>query len=1307
MSDDWGTGWPVNNPRTPGVVVATVSALVILLGMGTLLGWALNIAALKSLLPGLATMKVNTAAGFVLMGVALLLQSNRHPSPATIAIARMCALLGTAAGLLTLYEYIFRIDLGIDNFMFHPTVPDVGFPSPGRMAPNTALEFTLLGTALLMMDGRSRTLRVTSEILSCIALFLSFVAVLGYFFNARALYDVPGFSSMAIHTAAGFGLLSIGALAARPQRGPVAILIQDNAAGHAARRVLPCTVGLLIAIAWLRLQGQYAGYYGTEFGLALTISTFTAVFTCVVLWNASMQASAEKKMAEVQERMGALVKSAHDAIMTKDLDGVVRSWNLAAERMFGYCAADIVGKSATLLIPNPRLDEEQSILAKITRGEGISNFETVRLRSDGSLMDVELTISPILDGAGALIGASSIMRDIAERKRATEQFRLALEAAPTGMLMMDDQGTIVLVNAQIEMLFGHSRDELLGKTIDMLVPERFRADQPWLRKSFLVDPNTQDTSVRRELYGLRRDGTEVPIEIALNPLRTSEGEFVLSSIADISERKRAAEVYHQMIALRLNEQKLRDAGSVADKANQAKSEFLANMSHEIRTPLNAVIGLGYLLEQTSLSDDQRQFLAKIRFASSGLLNVVNNVLDLTKIEAGEMVLEAEPFDLPELLRDVSLMLTPLAAAKGISLVLQLDSDLPHLVVGDATRLRQVLTNLLANSVKFTEAGQVELKVVCQERDLERIRLRCEVKDTGIGIEPAALAHLFQPFTQADTSTTRQFGGTGLGLSIARRFVELMEGEIGVQSIVAEGSTFWFEVRLQVAHQNVEQRAAIARSLRIFIVDANDDQADGLGGLIRALGWTVTLGTVDQLINVLRNTPPNVLPDVLIFEAHPKETDTPHLIAGLAQQCGDIELPPMIVVADMAQASTANNQAMRATDTLLPRPVSSSVLFNAINTIVWKRDGGQDLLFQSTHIAELHKQWLVGVRTLVVDDSEINVEVAKRILENQGAIVTTCSDGSAAIELVRTQHLELDIVLMDVQMPVIDGNEATRRIRNELGIKTLPIVALTAGALMVERQRSIEAGMNEFVTKPFEPLALIRKVRRLVEHARGAPIPMAMLDTKQRSSATPGSLTSCIDAGIVQRMFGDDLPLFKSLLGRLLRDFADLALPISLHDQASRAPLMARVHKLKGSAGMIGATRVMRLAGAVEEALQQGRRVEIVERLLLQLASALTNLREETAPLLVPELQFTAGASPAPDTVAGPSDTTHLILELCTLLDAQNLAALDRFGALSRSLSERLDHVRFDELRVAVEDLDFPRAARLLRETASPTQAAVA
>jgi len=1015
---------------------------------------------------------------------------------------------------------------------------------------------------------------------------------------------------------------------------------------------------------------------------------------------------AEAALLEAGALQSAIFNSANFSSIATDAKGVIQIFNVGAERMLGYAAAEVLNKITPADISDPgeiiaraqalsaELDTKiapgfEALVFKASRGiEDI--YELTYIRKDGSRFPAVVSVTALRDAEGAIIGYLLIGTDNTARKRIeAEQMHLAqrlrdhqfytrslFESNIDALMTIDAPGIITDVNKQMEALTGCTRDEMIGAPF----------------KSFFTDPGRAEAGIALalskrkvtdyELTARDRDGKETVVSYNATTFydRDRKLQGVFAAVREITERKQY-------------ERSLREATHRAEQASSAKSEFLANMSHEIRTPLNAVIGLGYLLEHTTLNEDQRQLLSKIQFGGRALLGVINNVLDLSKIEAGEMSLEDEPFDLPELVRDLGQLLAPQATAKGIELIVRCAAPMPRTVKGDASRLRQILTNLLGNSIKFTESGHVELSVACIEQGSHRIRIRCTVEDTGVGIEPAALERLFTPFTQADASTTRRFGGTGLGLSIARRFVELMGGEIGVSSTVAVGSTFWVEVPLRAADEvDVTQSA---RGLRILVVDASEDTPERLLGMTRALGWSPrVVDTGEQLLSFMSSSPAEAWPDVLIVELHLHDMDAHQLIARLERECMQGELPPVIIVADLAQSYVEHAPLMRAIDVMLVRPLTSSALFNAVNAAVSKRPASVDLVLQSTHFDELHAQWLAAVRVLVVDDSDINLEVAQRILEKQGASVTTCSDGQLALEYVRLHHQSLDVVLMDVQMPILDGNECTRRIRGELLLAKLPIVALTAGALVGERQRALEAGMNDFISKPFDPQALIRKVRRLVEHARGEPIAMVLLERELPHPRTGGLAMSSVDTGVVQQMFGDDLKMFKTLLSRMLREFAELALPnsSSIDDRNARCALKARVHKLKGSAGMVGANRVMRLAGAAEAALGEDRPDDFVEDILRQLAFALTTLRDE-ADLLPQEPESSADAPTVCRPLVGGAD----VEELCALLECQNLAAIDRFYLLAPSLTGVVGRVRFVRLRDAIDSLDFQLGAELLRE----------
>jgi PAS domain S-box-containing protein len=1221
-------------------------ALAVASGIDVLAGHATRLPVILPELPVVSAMPLLSAAAFIIIGMALIAATAEADRPAwRLGGVRWSQLGGFAAaaiGLFRLCDYAFNWQLNTDSLGLSGLTDSMHDGHPRRMSPATASDFLLLGFALTVSRANWRTVALQAPV--WLAALIAWLGVSKHVYGGDPLLS---FLQMGEPSAILFIAVCVGVLCLRPDRGLVALASSDSSGAKTARQLIPAMIFLPGLFGWLCLEAQRAGWFGPEAAIALFAITNVVAFVALgwstaeslhradqerraaqealkvhsdrvaiaseaaghgfwefdiasktVRWDKQMFQNYGRPISAGNQPYSVWADSLHpddrartEALLADAMAGtrpfdtdfrivqangqvrhlrtlarVMRGPDGHATRMLGVNFDITEQKQAETATAralqrlhnaqriaqvgdweydlgthkitwsaqvfeifgrNPRLGPprdfrelvvshdaasggilETNVARVIETGEA-ADYEIVALRPDGEQVHVHAVAVPRKDAGGNVVGLFGTVQNISERKRAE---RLVREGAERYRFMAEQMPQIVWTSAPDGNLDYYNRRwyDYTGLTFEE------SKDSGWQRS---LHPDDSDNGARWAQACIT--GAEYEVECRIrraldgayrwhlgraSPLRNPDGQIVqwVGTFTDIHDHKRAAQELvqaHATLERRVLERttELGVAKESAESANTAKSEFLAYMSHEIRTPMNAVIGMGYLLEQTALTDDQQQVLRKLQLAGRSLLSIVNNVLDLSKIEAGEMALEVEAFDLPELVRDLSQMLSPQAASKGIDLRVVAESQVPRRVVGDVMRLRQVLVNLLNNSIKFTAAGRVELRVSCADLGSERLRMRFEVVDTGIGIEAAALARLFTPFTQADASTTRRFGGTGLGLSIVRRFIELMGGEIGVTSTVAVGTTFWFEIPLQ-------------------IVPSGDGEF-----------------THERL-------------------AH-------------------------------------------------------------------------------THTDELHAQWLVGVRVLAVDDSEVNLEVAKRILERQGAIVATCADGAAAVEYVRAHQAELDLVLMDVQMPVLDGNEAARRIRGELKLTTLPIIALTAGALEGERKRAFEAGMTDFVTKPFDPHLLIRKARRLVEQARGKPIPMGILQAGPAPSAAGRQFMPSIDADIAKRMFGDDLPLFKSVLTRILQEYADLALPIavSLEDQATRHELRARAHKLKGTAGMIGATRLMRIAALTERILRKDRAGSLLENIMRQLAAELTTLRDEAAPFLAGEPQAIEppGNLPAP------------------------------------------------------------------------------
>jgi PAS domain S-box-containing protein len=517
-----------------------------------------------------------------------------------------------------------------------------------------------------------------------------------------------------------------------------------------------------IEIAALRRDGR-------EFPIELTIWPIKLGETCT--FNAFVHDISERKAAE-QDRshLAAIVEFSDDAIFSKNLEGTILSWNDGARHLYGYSAEEAIGRSVSILVPPSQKEDLDQILAKIKKGQHIVQYDTVRVGKDGREIDVSISVSPVRGVEGLVTGASVITRDISERKRAEEKFRGLLESAPDAVVIVNKEGEIVLVNAQTERLFGFERKEMLGGRVEMLVPERFRG------QNIFDHTRVQVANTASEFFGERKDGSEFPIEISLSPLKTEEGLLVSSAIRDITARKQAEEA-------------IRKAKLEAEQADRAKSEFLSRMSHELRTPLNAILGFGQLLEQRDPTPEQRSRIQHIVSAGRHLLGLINEVLDISRIEAGKLQMSLEPILLADALEEALSLLRPFAMEGGIELVCPVHVGADCYIMADLQRFKQVLLNVVTNAIKYTPAGgRVEISHSCKPGR----NVRITVTDNGPGIAPNKLPRLFIPFERLGAEQT-EVEGTGLGLTLSQRLMQAMDGSIGVESTVGKGSTFWIDL----------------------------------------------------------------------------------------------------------------------------------------------------------------------------------------------------------------------------------------------------------------------------------------------------------------------------------------------------------------------------------------------------------------------------------------------------------------------------------------------------------------------------------
>ena len=755
---------------------------------------------------------------------------------------------------------------------------------------------------------------------------------------------------------------------------------------------------------------------------------------------------------DARTSLAAIVDGTADAIIGKTLDGTITSWNPAAERIYGYRAEEVVGRSIAVIFPPDARDQLSDVLARVGAGETVRTDESVRIRKDGAAVRLALTISPLRDIDGIVVGAASIAHDITDTKKAEERFRRLVFSAPDAMVIAGADGTIRLVNEQTERLFGYRGDELIGQPVEVLVPPGLHTRHAAQREGFMGHPGVRSMGFGLELSGQRSDGTSFPVEVSLAPLDTEDGMLVSAAIRDITERREV-------------EQDLAAARDEALAAAQLKSQFVAMVSHEIRTPMNGVIGLTRLLLDTPLQATQRRYGEAIRTSARALLTIINDILDFSKIEAGKVTLVDGDFDLGGLVEEVAHAAAEAARDKQLEVVNYYPAHLPQTVRGDEGRIRQVLLNLVGNAVKFTHDGEILIRVDTAPATATcRQQFTFAVTDTGIGIAPAGLSQLFEPFTQADGTTSREFGGTGLGLTISHQLVELMGGRLEAESRIGRGSRFSFTIPLDIPDAPAGPAAArgtlSGRSL--LVVDDSESSCHLLAEHARAWGMrTTTAPDARTGLRRLRDAALGRDPfDIAVIDHHMPDENGTALINRIA---GDPTIPnPTIILLTSGSYRDDRDAEELAGVTLLAKPVGPSALYDCLIERLEPDDPALGKGAKPNTPTGPADHGFV----LLAEDNEINRLVAIDTLATLGYRADVAHNGVEALELAHTKAYKA--ILMDCQMPKMDGYQATRELRRrEPADHHVPVIAMTAGALAEDRQRCLDAGMDDYLAKPID------------------------------------------------------------------------------------------------------------------------------------------------------------------------------------------------------------------------------------------------
>lgn len=891
-------------------------------------------------------------------------------------------------------------------------------------------------------------------------------------------------------------------------------------------------------------------------------------------------------------------------------------------------------------------------------------------RRDGVYRWFDTQAVPLLDEHGRLVQWIGSNTDINQRKQAEDSLRALnntleekvaertaqlertrsdlqriLDAVPSMIGYWDRDLRNRFANHAYYDWFGVDPGTLPGKTLmELLGPQLFEANRSYIEGALAGEPQTFERLVGKRDSIARYLPDRVGDEVV----------GFLAVVTDVTE--------------------LRAAMKAAQAASAAKSMFLANMSHEIRTPMNAVMNLCYLLEASELGADQRDLVGKMRMASRSLLGLINDVLDLSKIEAGHMGLSAETFALPALLNNAVQLMAPQARSKGLELRLDIGPTVPDYVRGDSLRISQVLGNLIGNAVKFTEHGSVVVRVHHEAQADGVCTLLFEVVDTGIGIPLAAQAQLFEPFIQADDSTTRRFGGSGLGLAIVKRLVDLMKGSLGVESDTGKGSRFWFRLHLRLESEATLTDGS-SRTFKVLIADDSLAERDALAASARSLGWQVEAvssgAEVIERVEDRRSAAGHF--DALLIDWRMPDLDGLETLQELRRRFGGPPAPAVIVVTAYDRRELMDVPHSDLANAVLSKPVNAAALFDAVNAV-----SGDHLTQQPPGPMAFSRQ-LDGLRILLVDDSSINLEVGERVLAREGAAVVRATNGQEALDVLRASRETIDLVLMDVQMPVLDGNAATRRIRGELGLTRLPVIALTAGALLGERRLALESGMDAFISKPFEPQEMVSLICRML----GRQIQEQLTESALRDVPVIAGLRS----EEVGRRLNGDWPLLRSLLGRMFDEFGS-QWPGDADglDAPQRHDLAQRAHKLRGVAGNIGADELCERATRLESAARANEPP--------QLAPLVAAIVDELDRLRIASATFLEQGGQRDSDDSHPRLDPQELQELMRLLEEQRLDALKCYERIKGGLRSALGGEQSDRLERAIQDLQFPEALKI-------------
>ncbi|MBF0141293.1 MAG: response regulator [Magnetococcales bacterium] len=803
-------------------------------------------------------------------------------------------------------------------------------------------------------------------------------------------------------------------------------------------------------------------------------------------------------------------------------------------------------------------------------------------------------------------------RDLHERE---EHLRSILHRSLDAIITTDFNGLVVEFNPAAERLFGFSREDVLGRHVEELIipPELREQHRMGMARCSSQAQRASKLSRRVDVTGQRADGSKIDLQLALTSSSYSGKCYFTAFMQDITERK-------QLIT------SLNDALIAAQSSNEAKSKFLANMSHEIRTPMNGVLGMIDLALGSGLSDKARDFLSHAKTSSNLLLRVINDILDYSKIESGKLLIESVDFYLGDVLADAINLFRQAVVDKTVELVVSAPPQSIGQLVGDRLRVQQVLVNLVGNAVKFTHDGEIFLKAVIVEQIDDQVRIEFSVRDTGVGLTNEQIEKLFSPFVQADSSTTRKFGGTGLGLSICKRLVEMMGGEIWVTSTPNVGSTFCFTVLLRIKQQTTTYRPVLPadlQGLKVLVVDDNLDSRLVAAEMLNNINIDSTsVETGQQCLEALQVAVRQGSPYALILldwrMPGMDGVETAEKIFA-DSELSDLNRPKIIMMTAFGKEAVNKHAQRVGVDTCLVKPMTPSLLLETVLDVFGKTvTKAYDALVDGVDKVSVIRR-VGGAQVLLVEDNPINQRVAQEMLQNVGIAVTLANNGQEAIYLLLDK--DFDLVFMDVQMPMMDGYQATRQLRNMEQFKSLPIIAMTAHALTGDKDNCLAAGMSDYISKPIDLQQLFRVLMQWIKPQSDSGHVVALMAQAEEKEQTQAILLNLpgIQVQTALTKLGTSVEFYREMLCDFRRDYLQAGEEIRTllfvtHDFSTA---QRQVHSIKGVAGNLGAQDLYVAAMELEQAIANDHRggwqhlMEKFEEAMEQLQQSVGLLQQET------------------------------------------------------------------------------------------------